>query len=195
MSYPDAAWERAMTVQEVVLKALSGELHWFQAADILGMSARTLRRWRERYEQHGYVGLVDKRRHRPSARRVAAPERPDHSAGWRTCHGRACSNACPTRQRVASLNARPTNCTLSGSPSAEKPHGTDSVGLPLKLKGLVWMLFLTIRFHPSAVRTPKGSAAFGRAALAIDGHTRQSRPASIRFSRPVKAARTAAARA
>ena len=46
MGYPDAAWERAMTVQEVVLKALSGEIHWFRAADILGMSARTLRRWR-----------------------------------------------------------------------------------------------------------------------------------------------------
>jgi len=74
MSYPDAAWERAMTVQEVMLKALSGELHWFRAADILGWSPRTLRRWRERYEQHGYVGLVDKRLHRPSIRRVAAPE-------------------------------------------------------------------------------------------------------------------------
>jgi transposase len=74
MSYPDAAWERAMTVQEVVLKALSGELHWFQAAEILGMSPRSLRRWRERYEQHGYVGLVDKRRHSPSVRRIAAPE-------------------------------------------------------------------------------------------------------------------------
>ena len=74
MSYPDAAWERAMTVQEVMLKALSGELHWFRAADILGWSPRTLRRWRERYEQHGYVGLVDKRLHRPSRRRVAAPE-------------------------------------------------------------------------------------------------------------------------
>jgi transposase len=74
MSYPDAAWERAMTVQEVMLKALSGELHWFRAADILGWSPRTLRRWRERYETHGYVGLVDKRLHRPSIRRVAAPE-------------------------------------------------------------------------------------------------------------------------
>jgi hypothetical protein len=39
MPYPDAAWERAMTVQEVMLKALSGELHWFTAADILGWSA------------------------------------------------------------------------------------------------------------------------------------------------------------
>ncbi len=74
MSYPDAAWERAMTVQEVMLKALSGEIHWFRAADILGWSPRTLRRWRERYETHGYIGLVDKRRHRPSIRRVAAPE-------------------------------------------------------------------------------------------------------------------------
>jgi hypothetical protein len=25
MSYPDAAWERAMTVQQVILKALSGD--------------------------------------------------------------------------------------------------------------------------------------------------------------------------
>lgn len=74
MTYPDAAWERAMTVQEVMLKALSGELHWFRAADILGWSPRTLRRWRERYETHGYVGLVDKRLHRPSVRRIAAPE-------------------------------------------------------------------------------------------------------------------------
>ena len=74
MGYPDAAWERAMTVQDVVLKALSGEIHWFRAADILGMSARTLRRWRERYEQYGYVGLVDKRRQSPSVRRVGAPE-------------------------------------------------------------------------------------------------------------------------
>lgn len=74
MGYPDAAWERAMTVQEVMLKALSGEIHWFRAAEILGMSPRTLRRWRERYETHGYVGLVDKRRHAPSVRRIAAPE-------------------------------------------------------------------------------------------------------------------------
>jgi transposase len=72
MGYPDAAWERAMTVREVMLKALSGEIHWFRAADILGWSPRTLRRWRERYEAHGYAGLVDKRLQRPSIRRVPA---------------------------------------------------------------------------------------------------------------------------
>ena len=48
MSYSGAARERAMTVQEVMLKALSGEIHWFRAADILGFSPRTLRRCRER---------------------------------------------------------------------------------------------------------------------------------------------------
>ncbi|MEK6246523.1 MAG: ISNCY family transposase [Pseudomonadota bacterium] len=74
MAYPDAAWERAMTVQEVMLKAVSGELHWFRAADILGWSPRTLRRWRERYEAHGYAGLVDKRLLRPSIRRAPAGE-------------------------------------------------------------------------------------------------------------------------
>lgn len=70
MTYPEAAWERAMTVQEVMLRALSGELHWFRAAEILGWSPRTLRRWRERYESHGHSGLIDRRLLRPSKRRV-----------------------------------------------------------------------------------------------------------------------------
>ena len=70
MAYPEVAWERAMTVQEVMLKAISGELHWYQAAEILGWSPRTLRRWRERYEAYGYGGLFDKRRLRPSGRRL-----------------------------------------------------------------------------------------------------------------------------
>ena len=70
MSYPEAAWERVMTVQEVMLKALSGELHWFRAAEILGWSPRTLRRWRDRFETHGHSGLLDRRLLRPSKRRV-----------------------------------------------------------------------------------------------------------------------------
>ena len=70
MTYPASAWGRAMTVQEVILTALSGELHWFRAADILGWSPRTLRRWRERFETHGLSGLIDRRLLRPSKRRV-----------------------------------------------------------------------------------------------------------------------------
>ena len=38
------AWEGTKTVQEVMLKAVSGELNWFHAADILGWPPWTLRR-------------------------------------------------------------------------------------------------------------------------------------------------------
>lgn len=68
-----AAWERAMRMQDVILRALSGELSWFAAADILQMTPRNLRRWRERYERWGYNGLVDQRRC-PSKRRVPVAE-------------------------------------------------------------------------------------------------------------------------
>jgi hypothetical protein len=66
MSYPQAASERPMTVQELMLKAFGGgEIHRFRAADILGFSTRTLPRRREQYDQHGYIGLVDKRLQSP----------------------------------------------------------------------------------------------------------------------------------
>jgi transposase len=70
MRYPGPAWERAMKLQEVMLKAISGEIHWFRAAEILGMRPRSLRRWRERYEREGYNGLLDRRTGRPSPRRA-----------------------------------------------------------------------------------------------------------------------------
>jgi transposase len=69
MEYSPAAWERAMRIQDVILRAISGEISWFAAADILQMTPRNLRRWRERYERWGYNGLVDQRRC-PSKRRV-----------------------------------------------------------------------------------------------------------------------------
>ena len=71
MEYGRVAWERAMRLQEVMLKAIGGELHWFRAAEILGMSPRSLRRWRERYERAGYDGLLDRRYGKPSVRRVS----------------------------------------------------------------------------------------------------------------------------
>ena len=53
MEYSPAAWERAMRMQDVILRAISGEISWFAAADILQMTPRNLRRWRERYERWG----------------------------------------------------------------------------------------------------------------------------------------------
>ncbi|MGH7209700.1 MAG: helix-turn-helix domain-containing protein, partial [Nitrospiraceae bacterium] len=69
--YPDAAGERAMKVQEVILRAMDGRLKWYEAAEILGISDRQMRRWKERYERRGYDGLFDRRRRRPSPKRVA----------------------------------------------------------------------------------------------------------------------------
>jgi transposase len=68
--YPEDAWERAMKIQEVILRAVAKKITWWQAAEIIGISDRSLRRWRWRYEQHGYDGLFDRRRGRPSPKRV-----------------------------------------------------------------------------------------------------------------------------
>jgi transposase len=69
-SYPKAAVERAMKVQEVMLRAMARKITWFQAAEILGMSDRHLRRCREQYERAGVDGILDRRRCRPSEKRV-----------------------------------------------------------------------------------------------------------------------------
>ncbi len=68
--YSKAALERAMKVQEVILRAMAKKITWWQAAEIIGISDRQMRRWRERYEEFGYDGLFDRRRGQPSPKRV-----------------------------------------------------------------------------------------------------------------------------
>ncbi len=68
--YPKAAMERAMKVQEVILQAMAKKITWYQAAEIIGISDRHMRRWRERYEEGGFRGLFDRRRGKPSPKRV-----------------------------------------------------------------------------------------------------------------------------
>src|SRR5712664_4097656 len=70
VSYSKAAMERAMKVQEVILRAIAKRITWWQAAEIIGISDRHMRRWRERYEAFGYDGLFDRRRGSPSPKRV-----------------------------------------------------------------------------------------------------------------------------
>lgn len=55
------AQERMMKVHEVLMRAVNREISWIQAADILGCTARSLRRWKIRYQQFGMEGLVDGR--------------------------------------------------------------------------------------------------------------------------------------
>lgn len=68
--YTTWAVERAMRIQEVILKAASGQISWLAAAEILGISARSMSRWKHRMEQYGYRGLFDRRGTKPSPKRV-----------------------------------------------------------------------------------------------------------------------------
>ena len=74
ISYTEAAMERAMKVEEVILRAVARKITWWQAAEIIGISDRQMRRWHERFQEFGIRGLYDRRRGRPSPKRVALGE-------------------------------------------------------------------------------------------------------------------------
>ena len=74
MAYPLGAVERAMQVRDVILQALAGKLTWIQAAEILGRSARSIRRLRLKLERYGLDELYDRRRRTPSPRRAPVAE-------------------------------------------------------------------------------------------------------------------------
>ncbi|HWW74438.1 MAG TPA: ISNCY family transposase [Pyrinomonadaceae bacterium] len=59
-----------MKVQEVILRAVAKKITWIQAAEILGVSPRHMRRWKEKYERFGFFALFDGRRGKASPRRV-----------------------------------------------------------------------------------------------------------------------------
>ena len=64
-----------MRVKEVLMRAVQRELSWIQAADILGISARSMRRWKVKFETAGLEGVVDGRtRGHASGRRVTKQE-------------------------------------------------------------------------------------------------------------------------
>ena len=65
---------RLMKFEEVYGRTHRGGLSQAEAAEVLGVSERTFRRWRDRYEAEGADGLYDRRLGRLSARRAAADE-------------------------------------------------------------------------------------------------------------------------
>ena len=58
VGYSKAAMERAMKVQEVILRAMAKRITWWQAAGIVGISDRWMRRWREGYQEFGYESAL-----------------------------------------------------------------------------------------------------------------------------------------
>jgi transposase len=62
--------ERMMKLQDVLLKAMAKKITWWAAAEIIGVSDRTIRRMREKLEREGYSGLADRRKGRLSSHRI-----------------------------------------------------------------------------------------------------------------------------
>jgi transposase len=72
--YSAASMERTMKVQEVIMRAMAKQITWWQAAEILGVSTRTMRRMKRGWNKVGYDGLFDRRTKRPSPKRVPVKE-------------------------------------------------------------------------------------------------------------------------
>ena len=68
--YSKTAMERAMKIQEVILRAFAKQISWLQAAEILGRSPRQVRRMKSNYEKHGFHALFDGRIGKASPRRA-----------------------------------------------------------------------------------------------------------------------------
>src|SRR5271169_2568273 len=62
--------ERTMKLQDVLLKAMAKKISWMEAAEIAGVTDRTMRRIRDRYQEFGYDGLFDQRRGKRSIHRI-----------------------------------------------------------------------------------------------------------------------------
>src|SRR6201987_82749 len=63
---------RAMTRREVITKAIARRLSWVQAADIIGIKPRQMRRIRWRVEHYGLDAVMDQRGGRPRRKRIKA---------------------------------------------------------------------------------------------------------------------------
>jgi transposase len=63
---------RAMTRREVITKAIAKRLSWIQAAEIIGIKPRQMRRIRWRVERYGLDAVMDQRGGRPRRKRIKA---------------------------------------------------------------------------------------------------------------------------
>jgi winged helix-turn helix protein len=90
------AWlqdRRMQKFRDVLSRWERGDLSMMEAGELLGMSERQFRRYRERYEEDGLAGLVDGRLGKPSPKRVPAADvrlmlglYRDAYRGWNVTH-------------------------------------------------------------------------------------------------------------
>jgi Winged helix-turn helix len=65
---------RMLKFRDVLSRWERRELSMMEAGELLGMSERQFRRYRERFEEEGEAGLIDRRLGKPSPRRIEAVE-------------------------------------------------------------------------------------------------------------------------
>ena len=61
---------KAMTRKEIIIRAIAGKITWRQAADIIGITPRHMRRIRAGYQKWGIDALRDRRGGRPRMQRI-----------------------------------------------------------------------------------------------------------------------------
>jgi hypothetical protein len=72
-----ATWlqdRRMLKFRDVLSRWERRELSMLEAGELLGMSERQFRRYRERFEEEGAAGLIDRRLGKPSPKRISAAE-------------------------------------------------------------------------------------------------------------------------
>src|ERR1700722_19878704 len=75
---------RMIRFRSVLERYEADELNQTEAAEMLGVSERTFRRWCRRFEDEGETGLLDRRLGRPSAKRVPSDDEAEIERLYRT---------------------------------------------------------------------------------------------------------------
>ena len=74
---------RVLRFLDLLSRYEAAELSQLEAAELLGVGERTFRRWRDRYEEKGEAGLLDRRLGKPSGKRVPAEREREVEALYR----------------------------------------------------------------------------------------------------------------
>ena len=75
---------RMIKYLSVLSRYEAAELNQLEAAELLGMSERTFRRWNQRFEEDGEAGLLDRRLGKASGKRVPVDREAEVEALYRT---------------------------------------------------------------------------------------------------------------
>ena len=78
---------RMMKFLSILSRYEASEFSQLEAAELLGMGERTFRRWRQRYEEDGEAGLLDRRLGKISGRRVPVDREAEVEALYRERYG------------------------------------------------------------------------------------------------------------